>query len=322
MSLVRLSIGVALFAAIVGWWLAVPAWLDFLTTIGLAKGLAILGVVLLLRAGLVSFGQGLFFAAGAYAAGFAVKYWAVNEALLQLGLGLAAGTAVALLTGLLVARYREIFFAMLTLAFSMMLFGVLVKFNATTGGSDGLPVPPPTFFGVDVSHARGVFLLTLATTAIVVLVADLYATAPLGHVARALRDNEIRVGYLGASVQRAVLMTFVLAGASAGLGGALEAMAVGHIDPNLTYWTTSGEFVFVALLAGSGSVVAPVVGSVAFEIARSYALKWFPDLWQIVLGAGLLTVVLLLPGGLWSLYDRAAGRARAFGRRDTVPAEA
>ncbi|MGH9246295.1 MAG: branched-chain amino acid ABC transporter permease [Acidimicrobiales bacterium] len=296
--------GLALVAAFVVWWLVTPEWLGFYTTVALAKGLVVLGVVLLLRTGLVSFGQGLFFAGGAYAAGFAIDLWGLRDAFALIAIGTVAGGALALLTGLLVARYREIFFAMLTLAFSMTLYGILLKSFAVTGGSQGMRVAPPTFLGLDLPPRDALYLLSLACAAGMGVLTYRYAQAPLGHVARAIRDNEIRVGYLGASVQRAVLATFVLAGAAAGLGGALEALTVGHIDPNLSYWTTSGEFVFVAILSGTGSVLAPLIGSVIFEILRAYALAWFPELWQLVLGIVLLLVVLFLPGGFWSLSER------------------
>ncbi len=319
MSRARLPAAVALAGAFCAWWFVVPAWIGFLTTVALAKGLAILGVALLLRAGLVSFGQGLFFCSGAYAAGFAIKEWGVHDALALIGLGLAAGIGVALLTGLLVARYRELFFAMLTLAFSMMLYGILVKEYATTGGSQGMTVSPVTLLGHGLGGGRAQYFFTLACVALVVLLAHRFVHSPLGQLARALRDNEIRAGYLGASVQRTVLATFVVAGGMAGLGGALEGISVGHVDPTLSYWTQSGEFVFVALLAGTGSVVAPFVGSVAFEIGRSYALTWFPDQWQIVLGVVLLGFVLFLPGGLWSAWEAAATRTRSFARRRLQP---
>lgn len=303
----------ALLALVVGWWALAPDWLDFHTTVALAKGLVVLGVVLLLRTGLVSFGQGLFFAAGAYAVGYAGKWWGLHDALALTGLGLAAGVAVSLAVGLLVARYREIFFAMLTLAFSMMFYGALVKGYESTGGSEGMPVAPPTLLGRPFSSDTQLFFFTLACVTVIATFTLLYTSAPLGHLAQAIRDNEIRVGYLGASVQRAVLVTFVLAGGAAGVGGALDGMLVGHIDPDLTYWTTSGEFVFVALLSGAGSVLAPLLGSIVFEIGRSYALRWFPDLWPIVLGSVLLAFVLFLPGGLWSLQEKISARLRSLG---------
>ncbi|MER3410173.1 MAG: branched-chain amino acid ABC transporter permease [Thermoleophilia bacterium] len=306
--------GILVIVGIVVWWSLAPSWLDFLTAVAVAKGLVVLGVVLLIRAGLVSFGQGLFFAVGAYAVGFAGKWWSMHDALALAGLGLAAGIVVSLAIGLLVARYREIFFAMLTLAFSMMLYGGLVKGYGATGGSEGMPITPPTLLGRPFSSDTELFFFTLACASFMIVMALLYARSPLGYAAQAIRSNEIRVGYLGASVTKIVLATFILAGAASGLGGALDAMLVGHIDPDLTYWTTSGEFVFVALLSGTGSVVAPLVGTVIFEIVRSYALRWFPDFWQIALGGVLLAVVLFLPGGLWSLHERVLEYARRFAR--------
>lgn len=322
MNHARRSTALILLVIFVAWWFAVPSWLGFLTTVGLARGLGVLGIALLMRAGLVSFGQGLFFAAGGYAAGFSIKYWHLHDALALIGLGLAAGIAVAIVTGLLIARYREIFFAMLTLGFSMMLYGILVKGYTTTGGSQGMGIPSGTLFGFSLQSGMVLYFLTLGCAAIVTYVAYRFTQAPLGYLSHAVRDNEIRVGYLGASVQRTVLLTFVLAGAAAGLGGALDALAVGHIDPTLAYWTTSGEFVFVALLSGAGSVLAPIVGSVIFEILQSYALAWFPQYWQIVLGAVLLIFVLFLPGGLWTLYERGEWTVQTLLTRALAPSGA
>ncbi|MGH2699069.1 MAG: branched-chain amino acid ABC transporter permease [Actinomycetota bacterium] len=295
-------------------WFAMPGWLGFLMTVALAKGLVVLGVVLLMRGGLVSFGQGLFFAGGAYAAGFLINLWGVREALILILAGTLTGAALSLVTGLLIARYREIFFAMLTLAFSMTLWGVLLKAYEITGGSDGLRIGPPTFLGMEPRGASlrlANYYLTLACAASVAFLVYRFMESPLGHRMRAIRDNEIRVGYLGGSVKKAVLTTFVLAGALGGLGGVLQAMSVGQIDPTLAYWTTSGEFVFVALIGGGGSVIAPLVGAVAFEVIRAYALKYMPDMWQMTLGMVMLLIVLFLPSGLWGVYERAVGRARA-----------
>lgn len=295
--------------------IGLPGWMIFLVKLGLAKGLVVLGVVLLLRAGLVSFGQALFYAAGAYGVGFAIEHLGIRDAALLLLIGVGVAVLVAALTGLLIARYREIFFAMLTLAFSMVLYGILVKAFDFTGGTDGLQISESTLFGVPIpadaaNHVT--YYLTLACVAVSAFIIHRYAQAPLGHTLRAVRDNEVRVAYLGGSVRGAIYQTYVLAGALAGIGGALVAMSVGHIDPNLAYWTTSGEFVFVAILGGIGSVFAPLAASVAYEVVRSYLFGLAPYSWQIFLGAILLAVVLFLPNGLWSLVD---GARRRVGRR-------
>ena len=94
------------------------------------------------------------------------------------------------------------------------------------------------------------------------------------------------------------------------------ALAVGHIDPDSTYWTSSGEFVFVTILSGAGSVLAPFLGSALFEILRAYATDAAPYSWQLILGLCLLLLILFLPGGVWSLVARLGVR-RA--RRTAVP---
>ncbi len=283
-----------------------PAWIVFLLTIALAKGLAVLGVVLLMQAGLVSFGQGLFFAASAYAVGFAMRLWGIREAVVVTGLGVAASLAVAALIGLLLARYREIFFAMLSLAFSMTLYGILVKAYTITGGSDGMGIAAPTLLGFALPAEQlrlALYAFTLSCTALAVYLVYRYLDSPLGYAVRAVRDNEVRVEYLGISVQRTIYLTYLLAGGLGGLGGVLVALSVGHIDPQLAYWTTSGEFVFVALLGGTASVFAPLVGSVVFELVRTYAFKYAPYTWQMSLGIVMLAIVLFMPGGLWAAHE-------------------
>lgn len=291
-----------------------PEWVVFLITLALAKGLVVLSVVLLMRAGLVSFGQGLFYAAGAYAAGFALNRWGVGEAVFLLAIGVATSMIVAALIGLLVARYREIFFGMLSLAFSMAFYGVLVKAYDLTGGTDGLGIAPPTILGAAVPEEQlrlASFYLALICAAAMLYLIYRYAQSPLGYLIRAVRDNEVRVAYLGGSVQRAIYLTYVLAAGLGGLGGVLVALNVGHIDPELAYWTTSGEFVFVALLGGAGSVFAPLGGAIIYELIKSYAFKYAPYTWQMALGAIMLVIILFLPGGLWTLVERAARRAKA-----------
>ena len=90
------------------------------------------------------------------------------------------------------------------------------------------------------------------------------------------------------------------------MGGALTVLLIGHVTPEDTvYWTRSGEFVFVAILSGTGNVAAPFIGSAMFELVRTYALQYAPDVWQMLLGATLLLVIMFLPGGIWSLIQSA-----------------
>lgn len=287
--------------------LVLPRWLVFLLALALAKGVAVLSVVVLMRAGLVSFGQGLFFATAAYTVGFIMRGWGLREALLLVPLGVGGSLLVGAAVGLLMARYRDIFFAMLTLAFSMVLYGVLIKAYAISGGSDGIRIPTPTVAGISFAGDEArllVYYLAVACTAGAAWVVSRYAQAPAGYIAHAVRDNEVRVAYLGAPVNRVVYGAYLLAAGLAGLGGVLTALNVGHADPSLAYWTTSGELVFVAVLGGAGTVAGPLAGAVVYELIRSYAFKYAPYAWQMMLGAAMLFIIAFLPEGLWSPVER------------------
>ena len=123
-----------------------PDWFVLVATLAFAKGLAALGLVVLMRGGLVSFGQGLFFCAGAYAAGLAMRNVGLDDAVLLTAAGGAAALILGLVIAPLLAGYRGIFFATLTLALSMIAYGILDKFYAL-GGSDGLNLHGPSYFG-------------------------------------------------------------------------------------------------------------------------------------------------------------------------------
>jgi len=284
----------------------VPRWTLFLLTIAMAKGLVVLGLLLFLRCGLVSFGQALYYCVGAYAAGMLGRLYGMSDVFTLMIAGMLASALLAFVLGFLLARYRGIFFGLLSLALSMILYGLLVKTEAL-GSTDGFNVLPSTVLGWRPSD-DWVRYAVLAVAAVVAFVAALlvhrYLQTPLGRLAPAIKDNEIRVEYMGASARHAIHVNYVIAGALAGLGGALAATTVGHIDPEMGYWTTSGEFIFITILAGTGNVLAPFLGALLFESIRSVAFDLSPNTWQMVLGASLLVVIVFLPNGLWSLFRR------------------
>ena len=289
----------------------VPSWVVFIGIISLAKGLVVLGLLILWRTGLVSFGQSLYYALGAYAVGLAYRHYGLTDAFVAVALAAALAGLVAFVLGFLLAGYRDLFFAMLSLAFAMILYGVLVK-SETLGSTDGFAIPVPTFAGLKLGNAGGesgqvaLFVFTAICTFAACFATHRYLASTAGHLTTAIRDNEIRVEYLGYSVKRAIHTKYVIAAVFAGIGGALVAMSVGHIDPEMAYWTTAGEFVFVAILSGPASVAAPFVGSILFELTRSYAMQYTPHTWHMVLGAALLIVIMFLPNGLWSLFRKSA----------------
>jgi branched-chain amino acid transport system permease protein len=279
-----------------------PSWAVSLLILGLARGLIALGLMIQFRSGLVSFGQALFFGVGGYAVGLAGLKLRLTDLGLLLVLGAAAATALGLLLGFLMRRYRDIFFAMLSLAFSMLFYGLLVK-TESLGSTDGFNIVTPTVLGTRLSPAGTrtlLYELTVALSGSAALAVHWYLGTIVGRLTTALRDNEVRVEYLGYSAARAIHGQYVLGATLAGIAGALTALAVGHIDPSMAYWTTSGELVFVTILSGTGSVLAPFLGSLVFGLIQTVAVQYAPQIWQMLLGATLLLIILRFPGGLWS----------------------
>jgi len=298
------------FLFVVSFGVLLPQWAMFIVTIAIARGLVALGLLLLLRAGLVSFGQALYYCLGAYAAGALGRFLGVSDIFVEMLAGGAVAAAIAFVLGFLLARYRGIFFGLLSLALSMILYGLLVK-NEALGSTDGFNILPSTLFGTR-PGAGWVRYAVMASAAVVALLAALlvhrYLDTPLGRLAPAIKDNEIRVEYMGASARRAVHVKYVIAAALAGVGGALAATTVGHIDPEMAYWTTSGEFIFIAILAGTRNVIAPFAGALLYGVIHTTAYDLSPNTWQMSLGISLLLLIIFLPEGIWSLAGKMSAR--------------
>jgi branched-chain amino acid transport system permease protein len=266
----------------------------------------VLGLILLMRTGLVSFGQGLYYCLGGYVVGIASQRFGISDVALIFAIVAVAAVALSALLGLLLCRYREIFFAMLTMAFSMILFGILVKSEAL-GSTDGFTIGPASLLGWQPElEAMGTWVYALSAVSVLIagVLMHLYFRSPLGYAGEAVRENEIRVEYLGVSPRRLIYLKYIVAAVLAGFGGALTALASGHVDPEMAFWATSGEFVFIALLGGSTHVAAPLVAAFLFEMIRTYAFDVAPYTWQLILGAVLLLIIFFLPRGLWSLLPR------------------
>lgn len=284
-----------------------PGWAMFLATVAFAKGITALGLVVLLRSGLLSFGQGLYYCVGGYGAGLLMLWGGITNALLLVVVGGMAGLVAGLLIGPLLAGYRKIFFATLTLALSMLVHGALTKADIL-GGSDGLNLRPPTFFGLQeasgTSTVLGIYVLASVLTVVSACLLRIHFGSVRGLLSLSVKDNEIRVEYLGTSVRRVIFGNYVAAAFLAGMGGALNSLVLGHIDPELAFWTTSGEFVFVAILAGQTSVVAIFAASILLELVRSFSSQYFPNAWQMTLGIFMLTVILFMPNGIGAVLQR------------------
>ena len=283
-----------------------PKWVVNYVHVSMGTGLVALGVMIQMRAGLVSFGQGLYFCVGGYAAGMTAKFLGVSDLFVLLALGIIAALVLSAILGFLLRRYREIFYAMLTLAISMILFGLLSS-TEELGSTDGFNLPTATYLGwaPEGETARLTLYVITCFAAIGCAVAlNRFLKSPIGYVNEAIRENELRVEYLGTSAHKAVHITYMLAAVVSSIGGVLWALALGHVDPEMTNWTTSGQFVFVSILSGTGNIAAPLIGTFILEIVRVYAVEISPNTWQMILGTVMLLTIIFLPKGLWSLVTR------------------
>jgi branched-chain amino acid transport system permease protein len=255
---------------------------------------------------LVSFGQALFFCAGAYTTGMLSLLLKVSDLFVLMIASAIVSGLLAYLLGFLLAKYRAIFFGLLSLAFSMILYGVLVK-SETLGSTDGFSISGLKLFGwmPEPTQMKIVLLgVTFLAVVIALLFVNMVLKSPRGLLLTAIRDNEIRAEYMGASARSTIHLIYVIAGILSGVGGSIAAMVSGHIDPNMTFWTSSGEFVFIAILGGIGSVIAPFVGALIFGVIQTVAYGYSPNTWQMTIGICLIIVILLLPDGLWSLVAK------------------
>ncbi len=296
---------VALLVLVLGLTLKLP-WLKTPVLLSLSNGLAVLGVIVLIRAGQVSFGHAMFACLAGYGVAFSGRAWNL-DALLLVALGTAGAACAGALIGLFMVRYRGIFFGMLNLAFSMVLFSVLGKFGALTGGTDGLRFDRPTFGFVQLEREAfetALLLLALALAVLAGLAVQRYFGSINGQALAAIKTNETRLEYLGISAKRVFWGGYVLSATLCGLGGSLFALTQGLVTPDMGYWVRSGEVVFIAILGGAGHAVGAFIGAFVFEFVKLYAAALLTGAWQQVLGLVLIVMVFAAPTGIFGLLEK------------------
>ncbi|SEM35133.1 amino acid/amide ABC transporter membrane protein 2, HAAT family [Roseovarius azorensis] len=280
--------------------------LKLLFTFAMAKGLGVLGVTVLLRAGQVSFGHALYFGIAAYAGAFLMTAMPSTDFLIVLLAGVAGATLASIFVGLFVVRYRGIFFGMLNLAFSMIFWSILEKFYHYTGGADGIRLERPTVFGSALNFNDFGMILYYVLVALMVGLGWYtmrWFNSPVGNLFQTIKTNETRLEYLGVSPKRALLSGYVLSAALCGVGGVMMGMAQGVVTPEYVWWVRSAEMVFIAVLGGAGSVQGAFLGALIYEAVRTYASVYAGDVWQMILGGFLLIIILFAPGGLIGILE-------------------
>jgi len=279
--------------------------------------IALLGFNLLFGyTGLLSFGHAMFLGFGAYGAAVLAGILGIKsfEAVLFAVMLLAALAAVPI--GLLCMRYVGIFFGMLTLAFGMLFYSFLFKFYHLTGGDSGMRVPRMNIIGLEFAHYNKIEFLAgpfyyycLALLVIAACVMWRIVQSPFGLHLKALRDNPRKAEYLGVHVHQFRLAAFVISAAYGAAGGAILGFRIGIADPELVYWTQSGQLVFMAVLGGFSNFFGPIIGALGFTLLQDQ-LQSLTQYWRFILGAILALIVIAFPGGLAGLADDLRWRAR------------
>ncbi len=289
---------------------------------GLIAAIAALGFNLLLGyTGLLSFGHSAYFGIGAYAVAFVVQYLGPHSMEFYILIGIPAVAIISALFGYICVRHTQIFFGILTLAISQVVYSLALKLYWETGGSDGLRVPRPALLLglLSFSGPRGFqqfitsyYYYVLAVFVVCVVLMWVIVHSPFGKTLQAIRDNEVRARFLGIRIRRFRWIAFLVSGTFTGLAGILWVPLNGLTTPDVLYWTFSGEIVFTALLGGFRNFTGPIVGGLVFTYLKTYAIAT-TEYWQLLLGVVLVTLVLVLPTGIVGAISKL-GRRLTKGR--------
>lgn len=296
---ILLTLGVAVLMACPAF---LPLYWTMIMTEILIMGLFAMGFNLLLGyTGLLSFGQAGFFGVGAYTVALVLSK-SGTSIFISLGAAVIAAMITAAFVGYLCVRRDEIFFAMITLGFGMMLYTVAHNWVELTGGSDGLPlmvVPPLSFFGYEISlfDPAHMYRFVLVMVLIGIWILWRIVRSPFGLMLTAIRENKERLAFVGADVRRLRLVAFVIAGAVAGLAGGLFGLFNAMATPDFMHWGFSARPVLMTVLGGMGIFLGPMVGA-AIYFGLEQVITHLTQNWMIFLGLTLIPVVIYFPKGI------------------------
>jgi branched-chain amino acid transport system permease protein len=253
------------------------------------------------RTGLLSFGHAAFYAAGAYGLGL-FSLHVTPHPLIGILAGVACACLLAAVIGFFCVRQTEIYFAMLTLAFGMMVFSLIWNMRSVTGGDDGLvgimraPVSLG-FFSIPIIKPRYYYFLVLLFLLMSVFLIYRIRRSPFGLVLAGIRENARRVEFAGVSLKNYRLGAFVISGTFAGLAGALGTLLESNTNPFSAHWSHSAEPVLVSLIGGIQTFTGPLVGSAVFIVLREI-IERFTHNWMLWFGLILLIIIMGFRGGI------------------------
>ncbi|HUC17170.1 MAG TPA: branched-chain amino acid ABC transporter permease [Acetobacteraceae bacterium] len=295
--------------------IAGPFWMPFVggyTALGariLVIGLAAMSLNFLIGfTGMVSFGHAAFFGLGVYGAGMILRYLVPSTPLAVIAGTLLAGV-IGSIVGALICRRRGIYFALVTIAFEEVFYYIAYKWDAVTGGFDGLRgfQRQPLHFGlftIDIQKSDLAFYyFVLVVFAIVVGIMGFILRSPFGRTLLAIRENERRARFLGIPVDRHIWLAFTISSFCIGAAGALYALLNNFADPSSLYTDLSGELVIMCVLGGMRSFWGPLLGAAVFEVLQDYISSRTIN-WLFFIGLIFVLVVMFFPRGLLGVFRR------------------
>lgn len=265
--------------------------------------------------GLLTFGHAAWYGFGAYAAGL-ISINLTAEMLYVLPLTAVITAAIAASVGIVLVRQIGKTFAILTLAFSQIMFAAVFVFSKVTGGEDGLQgIPNGTLFGYEVASKAAWYWLLYIVLLVSLVAALHFRRTPMGRACIAIRENTERSRFIGLDVRRLKLIAFVASASLGSVAGGLHALFTGASSPDLLHWVESGKILMYVVLGGVGTIVGPVLGAGVFTLAEHYVSSW-TDAWQIYFGALFVLIVIVAPGGLYGACAKLAKRIGSKSRGD------
>ena len=258
--------------------------------------------------GVLSFGHAAYFGLAAYGAGMIIKFLVPSTPLAIIG-GVLVGTVAAALLGLLIVKLRGVYFAMVTIAFGQVFYFIAFRWNAVTGGDDGLSgwkrqALDLGFTKIDIlGNDKAFYYLVLVVFAAAVAAMALLLRSPFGRTLIAIRENERRARFLGIPVERHIWLSFVISCAFVSLAGTLYALLSNFVDPRALRWDQSGNFVIMAVLGGMRSFWGPLIGAAIFVVLQDYVSSHTEN-WMFFVGLFFVVVVLFFPRGVMGILQR------------------
>jgi branched-chain amino acid transport system permease protein len=247
--------------------------------------------------GLLSFGHAMFLGTAGYCTAHALKVWGLSP---ELGIivGVVAAAALSVITGLIAIRRQGIYFAMITLALSQLLFFVYLQ-TPFTHGEDGIQgIPQGFLFGLfNLSKPITLYYVILAGFLLGFLVIYRAINSPFGEVLKAIRENEPRAISLGYKTDQYKLLAYILSGTLAGFAGALKVFVAQNASLTDVHWTMSGEIVLITLVGGLGTLFGPVVGAFVIIAMQQY-LAGFGQWVTVIQGVIFVVCVLTFRRGI------------------------